>query len=331
MIISVDFDGTLALGDTSSIPEMKPNTSLISILNEMHEDGNEINIVTARGAKSCKNEKEREAKYFDIITSWLIKNNVSYNKLSFKKVYGDVYFDDKCINVKESLTYSLLDSRFTDNKVRRINNFVVKRSKSSVSEYRWYKHASNFVLTAEVLSYDCDTITTKHIIGTKFNNPKLSLDILCKFKNQPPISEAKFSSYIERIRSHASQNKELIDITKLLDLLNKIKVPNTFNHGDFSVDNMLQNKSKLFLIDPIFSNDLFQSFYLDAAKHLFTILYYYLDYDLYKKCLKSYIELGVPKNELNLLVCTESIRVATYKKSMTSISNNLISSILKDR
>ncbi len=152
MVIVVDFDGTLALGDTSDIPSMKANISLVNILNAMYEDGNEINIVTARGAKSCRNEKEREAKYFDTITSWLIENNVSYNKLSFKKVYGDVYFDDKCINVKESLTYSLLDSRFTDNKVRRINNFVVKRSKSSVSEYKWYKHASNFVLTAEVLS-----------------------------------------------------------------------------------------------------------------------------------------------------------------------------------
>ena len=95
MIISVDFDGTLALGDTSSISEMKPNTSLISILNEMHDDGNEINIVTARGSKSCKSFEERREKYLDIIKNWLEHNHVSYNRISFFKEYADIYFDDK--------------------------------------------------------------------------------------------------------------------------------------------------------------------------------------------------------------------------------------------
>jgi hypothetical protein len=327
MVINVDFDGTLAIGDTSYIPSMKPNISLVNILNKMYQDGNEINVVTARGAKSCQNKKERESKYFDVIAKWLKVHNVLYSNLCFNKEYGDIYLDDKCINIKNSINYNLLDSRFTKNKVRRVNEFVVKRSASSVSEYKWYSHASEFVTTAEVLSYDRDTITTRHIQGTAFDNPNLSVLVLSKFKNQPPISEANFNSYIDRIKSHSLKNKNLVNVTSLVDRLKDMDVPNTFNHGDFSVDNMIQTKSELILIDPIFSPNLFQSYYLDIAKHLFTILYYNLDYDLYDKCLKAYIELGIKESEIDILICSESIRVSTYKNSMTSISNNLIEAI----
>jgi hypothetical protein len=328
MVINVDFDGTLALGDTSDISSMKPNISLVNILNEMHKDGNEVNIVTARGSKSCQNKKERESKYFDILTNWLKAHNVLYSSLSFDKEYGDVYLDDKCINVKDSLTYNLLDSSFTKNKVRRINDFVVKRSESSVSEYKWYRYASKFVSTAKVLSYDSDTITTRHIQGTAFDNPNLSVEILSKFKNQPPISEASFDSYIDRIKSHSLNNENLIKVNVLIDRLQGIDVPNTFNHGDFSTDNMIQDSGKLYLIDPIYSKGLFQSFYLDAAKHLFTILYYELNYELYNICRDLYKnELEIEKKEMDTLICAESIRVATYKKEFSSISNNLIDSL----
>ena len=53
MVIIVDFDGTLALGDTSDITKMLPNVKLVSLINEMYDDGNTIKIVTARGCKSC--------------------------------------------------------------------------------------------------------------------------------------------------------------------------------------------------------------------------------------------------------------------------------------
>lgn len=327
MIISVDFDGTLALGDTSDIPSMKANTSLVKILNQIHKDGNEINIITARGAKSCKTQKDREKKYFKVIENWLKENKVCFNRISFKKEYADIYLDDKCINIKSSLSYHMLDSIFTKNKVRRVNDFVIKRSETSVSEYNWYKFASKIINTAEVLSYDRDTITTKYIRGETFNNPDLSINILNKFKNEPSLSNASFYSYIERIESHASQNSDLINVETLVKYLKKLNVPNTFNHGDFSIENMIQNGADLYLIDPIFSPKLFQSYYLDAAKHLFSILYYNLDYDLYKKCLSSYLSLGIPKSAIEILMCSESIRVCTYKKSMTSISNNLISTL----
>ena len=63
MVIIIDFDHTLALGDTSDINKMSPNLKLVSLINQMYNDGNTIKIVTARGCKSCNSFNERHKKY----------------------------------------------------------------------------------------------------------------------------------------------------------------------------------------------------------------------------------------------------------------------------
>ena len=134
MVTVIDFDGTLALGDTKDINTMITNLKLVSLINSLYDDGNTIKIVTARGCKSCNNFLERHKKYFNIITEWLNKHHIKYHELSFYKEYADVYIDDRGINVKDTIYYDKLDSKFTNNKVRRVNNFVVKKSNSSINE-----------------------------------------------------------------------------------------------------------------------------------------------------------------------------------------------------
>ena len=102
MVIIIDFDGTLALGDTSDINKMSPNLKLVSLINQMYNDGNTIKIVTARGCKSCSNIKERNKKYYNIISKWLKKHNINYHELSFNKEYADVYIDDRGYNIKDT-------------------------------------------------------------------------------------------------------------------------------------------------------------------------------------------------------------------------------------
>jgi 5'-3' exonuclease len=94
------------------------------------------------------------------------------------------------------------------------------------------------------------------------------------FKNSKPTNNSDYKSYIERIITHIKNNKAIINGDKLIKNLKDINPPNTFNHGDFSIYNIIEQNNKLFLIDPIYSNDLFQSYYLDIAKHLFSILFY---------------------------------------------------------
>jgi tRNA A-37 threonylcarbamoyl transferase component Bud32 len=329
MVIVIDFDGTLALGDTNDITRMHPNLKLVNLLNQMYEDGNYIKIVTARGCKSCSTLQERENKYFNIVTKWLETYNVKYHELSFNKEYGDVYIDDRCYNIKDTIFYNKLDSKFTTNKVRRINDCVIKKSNSPKQEVEWYNKALEINLNIpDVLSYDNDTISTSFINGTKCDDVDLIINTLYKFKLTKPTNKVNFNSYIERIQSHIENNPSIKNGDKLIKMLNKINPLNTFNHGDFSIHNQIKFDNKLYLIDPIYSEDIYQSYVLDAAKHLFSVLYYNLDADFYNLCYSRCIsKLDINSRELDILIACESIRVANRKKQLTDISNNLIDAL----
>lgn len=326
MVIVIDFDGTLALGDTSDVNKMFPNTKLVSLINEMYLDGNYIKIVTARGCKSCSTIQERVVKYETIVSNWLKKHNIYYHELSFNKEYGDAYIDDRCYNIKETIFYNKLDSKFTENKVRRINDCVIKKSSTSKQEVNWYNKAIEIGIDIPtVLSYDTDTIATSFIEGKTCENVDLVLNILKKFKNTKPTNKVNFNSYIERIKTHLNNNPQIRESKKLINLLNTINPPNTFNHGDFSTHNMIESEGKLYLIDPIYSEELFQSYTIDASKHLFSILYYSLNPELYNQCYNEYVtKLNISELELDILIACESIRVANRKNQFIDISNNLI-------
>lgn len=329
MVVVVDFDGTLALGDTGDISTMHLNQKLASLVNKMYDDGNMVKIVTARGSKSCSTISQREEKYKDTITKWLHTNRVKFHELSFSKEYGDAYIDDRAYNIDNTIFYEKLDSKFTTNKVRRINNCVVKITANSSNEVAWYSKALEIELDIPgVLSYDKNTIATRYIEGTYCSNVSLTLDTLSKFKNTPSTNKANFNTYIERIKNHLENNILIQNKDKLLTLLNTISPPNTFNHGDFSVHNQIESNGKLYLIDPIYSEDIYQSYVLDAAKHLYSILYYTLDSDFFNICYDQYIyQLGIKKNELDILIACEAVRVSNRKKQLTDITNNLIDAL----
>lgn len=329
MVIVVDFDGTLALGDTSDITKMHSNTKLVTLLNQMYDDGNYIKVVTARGCKSCSTIQERKEKYYDVISNWLLNHNVNYHELSFNKEYGDVYIDDRGYNIQDTIFYNKLDSKFTTNKVRRINNCVVKKSDSSKQEVEWYNKAIEIGLhVPDVLSYDNDTISTSFIEGTKCDDVNLITNVLRKFKSTKPTNKVNFNSYIDRISNHIKNNPLIKNGNKLIELLNKINPPNTFNHGDFSTHNQIKFDNKLYLIDPIYSEDVYQSYVIDAAKHLFSVLYYSLDADFFNLCYNEYVsKLDIDSHELDILIACESIRVTNRKKQLTDITNNLIDSL----
>ncbi len=326
MVTVIDFDGTLALGDTKDITTMVPNLKLVSLINSLYNDGNFIKIVTARGCKSCSNFSQRKTKYYDIITQWLNKHSIKYHELSFYKEYADVYIDDRGINIKDTIYYSKLDSKFTSNKVRRVNNFVVKKCNSSVDEVEWYNKALEFGINIpEILSYDNDTITTSFIEGKSCSNIDLFLNTLRIFQSTPSTNKIGFGSYIQRIKNHLDNNPTIVGKDKLINLLNTLNIPNTFNHGDFSVNNLIESEGKLYLIDPIMENNIFQSYVIDASKHLFSILYYDLNYDLYNQCYLRYIkDLNIDEKALNTLIACEAIRVANRKPQLIDICNNLI-------
>jgi tRNA A-37 threonylcarbamoyl transferase component Bud32 len=326
MVVVVDFDGTLALGDTSNISLMIPNVKLVSLVNSMYSDGNFIKIVTARGSKSCSNIDQRIEKYQRQIEEWLKKNNVNYHSLSFNKEYGDAYIDDRCYNVKSDITYSKLDSTFTNNKVRKINGSVIKKSENIINEVKWYRKAFSIGMDIpDILSYDIDTLELCFIEGKECVDIDLIKKVLSKMSKEKPTNRANFNSYIDRIGNHIANNPSIKKGEKLIESLKSINPPNTFNHGDFSIHNMIERDGKLFLIDPIYSDEIYQSYVIDAAKHLFSVLYYSLNPDFYQLCYDNYIyKLDIDYRTLDILIASESVRVPNRKKQLIDISNNLI-------
>jgi thiamine kinase-like enzyme len=147
-------------------------------------------------------------------------------------------------------------------------------------------------------------------------------------KNTKPSNRVNFNSYIERIQIHINNNQNIRKGDALIEKLSGINPANTFNHGDFSVHNMIEKENRLFLIDPIYSEEIYQSYVIDAAKHLFSILYYSCNSDFYELCYSEYVsKLGVNYKELDILIASESVRVANRKNQMIDISNNLIDSL----
>ena len=129
-------------------------------------------------------------------------------------------------------------------------------------------------------------------------------------------------------QNHINNNPLIKKGDKLITLLNQIYPTNTFNHGDFSIYNIIESNNKLYLIDPIYSEDLYQSYIIDAAKHLFSTLYYQLNTDFYTQCYNEYIDkLNINETELDILMACESIRVANRKPQFIDISNNLIDTL----
>ena len=111
----------------------------------------------------------------------------------------------------------------------------------------------------------------------------------------------------------------------LADRLIKKNIKSKFFVSDFSTHNMIESEGKLYLIDPIYSEELFQSYTIDASKHLFSILYYSLNPELYNQCYNEYVtKLNISELELDILIACESIRVANRKNQFIDISNNLI-------
>jgi len=101
--IIVDLDGTLCSQETSkNYHRAKVNEKMKKFLFSATIHGDYVVIYTARGMNSCKgNQVEAENKYKMITEQWLVKNSICYDELIFGKPAGDIYIDDKGINVDD--------------------------------------------------------------------------------------------------------------------------------------------------------------------------------------------------------------------------------------
>lgn len=306
MIVCVDFDGTLALGNKSHITLSEPNYKLIDQLRALKEEFEcTIKIVTARGSKAGLSEKEKIDRYDKYIRQFLKMYNVPYDCISYNKEYAHIYIDDMTISPFDDFTALL--SPFTKSKILFTNTTVIKHTKTALHEYDWYK--KSIINTPKVLFCNDELIITERI--RNLDQPTIDdyFKIIDHFR-QNSINNWNFDTYknnIYRIEYESEKTRFVV---------NSIKKHNpSFFHGDLSTTNVLKS-DKIYLIDPNYKN-IFGSYITDAGKLFFSLIAYNNDYKTAKLLVNRY------GNDVLIFAVCEGLRVCKYQPKYISIVNNI--------
>lgn len=114
MILVFDLDGTICEEKPKGTPyaayaDVQPKRKMIEKIREYHDAGHKIIIHTARHMVSTNGDlKMIEERVGKITRDWLEKNNVPYDELIFGKPYGDMYIDDKAMQLDQFLLEEML-------------------------------------------------------------------------------------------------------------------------------------------------------------------------------------------------------------------------------
>jgi len=93
MVYVFDIDGTICTNTDGEYERAKPFGDVIDKINHLYEAGNTIKMMTARGATTGID-------WASFTTTQLELWGVKYHELIMnQKPYGDVFVDDKAINV----------------------------------------------------------------------------------------------------------------------------------------------------------------------------------------------------------------------------------------
>lgn len=313
MIVAVDFDNTLALGNYSHISLLAPNRLLIRRLQEMREAINPtIKVVTARGGKSGLNEQEKKERYERLILEWLAKYGVPFDEVSFQKEYANLYIDDQAIGPFDQ--FDCGQSAFTGNKVVLTDSMVIKSCKSALFEFEWYKEAGARGFEVPVVLFCNDEcIITSRICATKGPDAGDFIPLLDAFKGLPNRTSLDYDTYLENIPTiEGSAPKTLAAVAGLETLCHD----ETFFHGDLSTTNVLCRSGVPYLIDPNVKH-IFGSYLTDAGKAAFSLIAYEAQFPEAQKIADA---IGP---EVWHFAVAEGLRVCKFQPKYISIVNNI--------
>jgi hypothetical protein len=324
MKVVVDFDGTLSLGNSSHIQGSEPNYELIGRLQKLKSlmgDSCEIKIVTARGAKDGLSEEEKIRKYANLIENFCKKYNVPYDSISFNKEYANLYIDDMTISQNESF-YGLI-SPHTKNNIIFTGQSVIKKTDTATQEKDWYSKASIIIKCPEVLFSNNDCIITSIINNpNKIIEPSKYISILARL-GEFKKTDYKFNTYVDYVFDEAVKyNSHLTEsVYRCIACLTPHQ--GTFNHGDFSCENIIEDSStgEVYVID---SNNrfIFGSNLIDAGKLYFSLIAYQKDYNKANQIAEYF-----GREDVMAFAVSEGVRVLKKNIGYASIVNNIADSL----
>jgi thiamine kinase-like enzyme len=231
----------------------------------------------------------------------------------------DIYVDNFSFR---KLSQKDLSTGFTNNRVIKKGNTVIKAGDLVHIENDWYLSYKNKKHIPKILSYQENCLILEYINRDSDFNLDDIFELIESYKKYDKLNELKFDSYIQNIKKHLINNNEILNGKKLIDKLSELNIESTFCHGDLSVMNMIPTSNGIKLIDPLYSKDKFGSYEIDLAKLCFSFKFYKNDSASF-----NYVKEKSNIKYLDALIAAEAVRVSSYKKEYSFISENLINEL----
>ncbi len=316
MIVAVDFDNTLAIGNAQHISTLAPNRPLIARLRDMKaaQPGTQIKVWTARGGKDGLSDEKRELKYGKVIREWLNKYGVPFDGICWKD-YANLYIDDQTITPYSEFTG--ITSTFTGNPVILTESTAIKYAASALFEYDWYKRARLLGFSVpDVLFCNDECIITRRVPGQGSPTAEKFIFILDALKYSPKVPFCDdFLTYMQNVQS-AKVDGMSEKTRTLAETVAWYEHPATFFHGDLSTTNLLCTADGDYLIDPNCKH-IFGSYLTDAGKAAFSLIAYEAQFPEAQKIADHF------GPEVWPFAVYEGLRVCKYQPKYISIVNNI--------
>lgn len=333
--IVIDFDDTISFTKNRDWYNAEPNRPLIDKMRQLHLDGWQLDIFTARGSISCKTRAEADKKYRGEIEEWLLTHKVSYNSLSFDKPLATYYVDDKAMTPSEFVAADLHDLQggLSGAEIYTDGTHVFKDDPNVFAVQEWFEKAEAIGLKVpKVETVIGNTMTLNyidHIPNYIEEHPQRALGLIIEkldlMGHKDTYTPYTFKDYARNIQSHLSDAAGVFP-AGLYSALLRIEThldKDSFYHGDFGVGNMLFTEdNELFLIDPIPHK--FSCTEIDAAKFLASLLLFRRmtvlsdTFSFYRKMLKVYLGLA-GSDALEVLIACEVLRVYKYSNDKDKV------------
>ena len=318
MIVAVDFDNTIAIGNAQHISTLAPNRPLIARLRDLKaaQPGTQIKVWTARGGKDGLNNDERELKYGKVIREWLDKYGVPFDGIIWKD-YANLYIDDQTISPYDEFTG--ITGTFTGNPVILTETTAIKYAASALFEYEWYKRARLLGFSVpEVLFCNDECIITRRVPGQCAPTAENFILILDRIKDMPGIPFCDdFLTYMQNVQS-AKVDGMSEKTRTLVEAVAWHEHQATFFHGDLSTTNLLCTADGYYLIDPNCKH-IFGSYLTDAGKAAFSLIAYEAQFSEAQKIFDHFW----PEACVWTFAVYEGLRVCKYQPKYISIVNNI--------
>lgn len=332
-----DIDDTICNNKNRDYEHAEPFTDIINKINYLYNNGAKITLYTSRGMVSCNGDLEKIVKKNkDVLEKWLKKNKVKYTELIFGKPLGDLYVDDKAMNVREFANQEFCKlSGHSGYSVIRIGN-IVKKEMSEENAKKlddWYKCSIGIAKSPKRISNLYTTMYLEYIDG-KNANDIMSKKLLNKIIEQIlEFKKVKYNSFnkdkvIKSIEKHKSKDKEwnrlvneCIEMVKSIDFEKYASL----SHYDFTLANTIVKDDDIYLLDSLFDKEA-SSYLLDFAKLKMSLDGYEERFCNGKKINKKYSRiltrklkrLGIYK-EVSILELMWVIRLYNYNKDKEKV------------